>query len=397
MSKAEFTIVIPTRDRLDTLKYSIETALAINYHNYEVLVVDNYSFPDVASLGNSILDHRVRCIRSERRLSMSENWEYALDHVETEWLTFLGDDDAILPNSLATINNVISATGVSAIRTARADYHWPGLRNRKYGVIEGIDDTGINIINSAQMIRSVLIGDNCYTMLPCIYNGGFVKKELIQKARNMTGPFFLSMTPDIYSGFALALLTDHYAYSNQVSVINGASIHSNGTSQFSTDTSRQAVKPVEAFLSENTITVHSSLPLTRQGKPVRSIQVIVFEAYLQTLPLRQNLSEFTTIQEQIQRLYDNPGKFKAEVLDWIKDVCVLHGLPFPPKRTASERHPHFLGRLHDYVMLYLKRLKIMLLGSKTQSTSRRIVINGNSGYPMSNCYEAMIAWTKKLS
>jgi len=39
----KFTIVIPTRDRADTLIYSIQNALAQDYENFEILVSDNAS------------------------------------------------------------------------------------------------------------------------------------------------------------------------------------------------------------------------------------------------------------------------------------------------------------------------------------------------------------------
>ena len=47
-----FTIIIPTRERCDTLKYAIQTVLNQEYDDFEILVSDNCSTDHTQSIIN---------------------------------------------------------------------------------------------------------------------------------------------------------------------------------------------------------------------------------------------------------------------------------------------------------------------------------------------------------
>ena len=48
MQNRKFTVVIPTRDRADTLLYAIKSALSQDYQDFTVLVSDNASVDSTA-------------------------------------------------------------------------------------------------------------------------------------------------------------------------------------------------------------------------------------------------------------------------------------------------------------------------------------------------------------
>ena len=121
-NERKFTIIIPTRERADILIHAIASALAQDYSNLEVLVSDNASSDDTEELVSKFDDARVRYINTGKRVSMSHNWEFALDHVTEGWVTVLGDDDAILPGVLRSVNKVIDETGTLAIRSNGCGY-----------------------------------------------------------------------------------------------------------------------------------------------------------------------------------------------------------------------------------------------------------------------------------
>src|SRR5262245_3789097 len=95
-----FSIVIPTRSRAHLLSHALQSALDQTFDDYEVVVSDNCSkdntFQMVEALGNS----RVRYVRPDRSLSMPDHWEFALDHAQGEYITYLCDDDAFSPTLL---------------------------------------------------------------------------------------------------------------------------------------------------------------------------------------------------------------------------------------------------------------------------------------------------------
>ena len=58
MNEIGFTIIIPTRDRCDTLIHTIQTALSQDYENYRVIVSDNFSSDNTKAIISKIIDAR---------------------------------------------------------------------------------------------------------------------------------------------------------------------------------------------------------------------------------------------------------------------------------------------------------------------------------------------------
>ena len=73
----KFTIIIPTRERCDTLYHTIRTCLNQTYKNYEIIVSDNFSQDDTKKIVTSFDDKRITYINTGKRCSMSENFEFA--------------------------------------------------------------------------------------------------------------------------------------------------------------------------------------------------------------------------------------------------------------------------------------------------------------------------------
>ena len=109
-----FTVVIPTRERCDTLEYSLRTLTEQPYPHLEIIVSDNDSADATRDVVRANGDPRIRYINTGRRLSMSGNWEFALAHVTEGWVTFLGDDDGLVPNCFERVNEIVDRTGVRA-------------------------------------------------------------------------------------------------------------------------------------------------------------------------------------------------------------------------------------------------------------------------------------------
>lgn len=128
-----FTIVIPTRERADTLIHSLATALSQVYKKFEVLVLDNASRSETREKILAVQNPRLRYIHTDKRVSISENWEFALNHVHTGWITVLGDDDGILSGLLRLTNKIIKETGTSETRSNGRLYIWPSLTDNAYG------------------------------------------------------------------------------------------------------------------------------------------------------------------------------------------------------------------------------------------------------------------------
>lgn len=93
----KFYILIPTRERPATLLHCLHTIIHQSYTNFEIIVSDNFSQDNTENIVASISDPRISYINTEKRVGMASNFEYALSHTKSGWVTILGDDDGLLP------------------------------------------------------------------------------------------------------------------------------------------------------------------------------------------------------------------------------------------------------------------------------------------------------------
>ena len=374
-SETFFTIVIPTRERQDTLVHTIATALAQDYNRFEVLISDNASLDNTRNVVESIGDPRLRYVRTSTRISMSHNWEFALNHVRDGWVTVLGDDDGLLPGALRLVNKMIGETGARAIRSNGCFYHWPGLGGSCYGRLSRSLRRGYEVRQSSRWLQEVMDGRASYTELPMLYNGGFVSKSLIDTAKRHTGSLFLSMTPDVYSAIVFSMLTEDYVYSYEPLAINGASLHSGGTAIFSGRKTNSKHDPAEKFYSEDNISFHPELPLTRYGRPVRSIPVTVYEAYLQAEAFHRLKNVRTSLSRQVEIAIEQSGPCPLEVIEWAEDFMLMHGM------KLCKNNSTFLSHLRN---------RLMRLSSELYRLIYSVTIRGCDHIPLRNVYEASL-------
>src|ERR1035437_7761374 len=169
MSKAtKFTVIIPTRERADTLFHCLRTVVAQDYDNLSIIVSDNCSLDNTREVADSFRDGRIKYINTGKRVSMTHNWEYALSHVTDGWLTFLGDDDGILPRGLENVARVIDATGTHAVTSAWQFYFWPRSSNAENQLTVPLT-SGYEIRSGKEWLAKLLKGEATYSDLPWVY------------------------------------------------------------------------------------------------------------------------------------------------------------------------------------------------------------------------------------
>ncbi|MDZ8135532.1 MAG: glycosyltransferase family A protein [Nostoc sp. DedQUE04] len=96
--KTKVSIVIPTYNRSELLKTSLQSALAQDYPDFQVLVLDNASSDDTEAVVCSFADSRITYIRNETNIGMFRNWQRAIEVNSSPYLALLSDDDILLPN-----------------------------------------------------------------------------------------------------------------------------------------------------------------------------------------------------------------------------------------------------------------------------------------------------------
>jgi glycosyltransferase involved in cell wall biosynthesis len=105
------TIVIPTHDRPLLLQRAVASALAQTTTDIEVIVVDDASAEPVRVQAR---DPRLRVFRNQRSLGVSAARNVGLEHARGRWITFLDDDDELLPDMVQASLEVARRSGLPA-------------------------------------------------------------------------------------------------------------------------------------------------------------------------------------------------------------------------------------------------------------------------------------------
>src|ERR1700744_891987 len=103
----KFSVVIPTRNRLDLLKCAVFSVLKQDYNDFEIIISDNASDEDIEGYVKSLNEPRIKYSRSNEFLSITQSWNRCIDLSSGEYILMIGDDDILLKNHLQIINGLI--------------------------------------------------------------------------------------------------------------------------------------------------------------------------------------------------------------------------------------------------------------------------------------------------
>ena len=252
------SLIIPTRERADTLKYTLQTALNQSSNNYEIIVSDNNSQDDTEQVVKKFTDSRILYLNTGKRLSMCDNWDYALQHARGDYVVFIGDDDGVMPNAIDRLQAFILDNPSPIYSWKTHEYYWP------------IDDSpplvGVKApkqkpssINLNQLVRfSIRWGGWRYGSLPLVYHSA-VSRQLLVKIYQQTGRVFHSTNPDVFMAFALPVFSDNAINVGESITVNGRSAKANSANLIAKD----GTANFKSFVDEySTYRVHATLDPT---------------------------------------------------------------------------------------------------------------------------------------
>jgi len=327
MSDVPLAILIPTRNRCETLQSTLQTCITQDYDRLQIIVSDNVSDDATRDVVASVRDPRIRYIRPDRRLSMSGNFEFSLGHAPDGYLMHLGDDDGMIAGGVKQVGAVIAETSALAVTSNHASYHWPNslMEDRRNKLVLPIRQ-GFAVRNSLDWARKVIRFDKGYPALPGTYSS-FVHTSVIERVKQ-GGAYYSSITPDSFSGFVNAGVLDRYAYSYRPFAVSGISGRSNGGSQFTRKDQREA----DNYLQENDLPTHPDVIYSP-----RSLEMIVTEAFLQARDRAPTLRPIGPDFERIARiaLRDAIGIWYPEVREVILQLKAKHNLMLAVPETPS--------------------------------------------------------------
>ena len=261
----KFTILIPTKNRVEYLKYTLQSCISQDYDNLEIIVCDDWSDDETEKMVEkfSKMDHRIRYEKNKFEKGMLGNFEFAISLPAEGYVVILGGDDALVPNSISRLNDLFEKYNVEIITWPAPVYTYPGVRNGDFdGQLMIYRDCGERIINSKDYLRRQIKNLHYLSDVetPMFYVKGVVSLALINmvKSKSINGRFYNSHTPDGYSGIILANEVDNFLYSGEPYSLHGVSPSSQGLSYLRSDEKSKKLSD-DFFRSVSDIKMHKKL------------------------------------------------------------------------------------------------------------------------------------------
>jgi glycosyltransferase involved in cell wall biosynthesis len=221
------SVIIPTRERAETLFFAIQTALDQTNEHYEVIVSDNFSQDKTEEVIRRFNDPRLRYFNTGQRLSMCDNWEFALEKARGKYIVFIGDDDAVLPDGINRLETLVREQESEVYMWGPSIYMWP-IDNRKAAIeyLQPVQSTHeMNLPRMAS--RVVANGGWQYYRIPGTYHAA-VSMKILELIRRKTGRVFHTTQPDVFTCMAVPVFAKTCVYIGHAITLHGCSAKSNG-------------------------------------------------------------------------------------------------------------------------------------------------------------------------
>ncbi len=208
----KFSVLLPTRERLDLLKYAVTSVQKQDYDNWEIVISDNDSQTcDIKSYVASLADPRIQYFRTERLLPVTENWNRALDKSKGDYVIMLGDDDCLLKGYFTDLAALIAKyRQPELIYTSAYIFGYPGVVP---GHPDGFLQADLNRLHQ-QPSDYILPHEDAVKLCKMAMNFkmnyafnmqySLVSRQFIERLRDK-GPFYQSPYPDFYATNAMFL------------------------------------------------------------------------------------------------------------------------------------------------------------------------------------------------
>lgn len=146
------SVLLPVYNGALFLRGALESVLAQNYHNFELIICDNASTDTTpAIIAEYSCDERVRVFRNRKTLPRLDNFNLVFEaaHPSAVWYKFIGDDDRLLPGCLEEM----IATG-EAHQSAGlvCSYYYNAGK-----LVKGAVAPGVNLVRGPEILKKMLL------------------------------------------------------------------------------------------------------------------------------------------------------------------------------------------------------------------------------------------------
>lgn len=212
----KFSVLLPTRNRLEFLHYAIASVLQQDYENWEIIVSDNYSEQDIQGYIKSLNDSRIKYYRTSSFVPVTENWNNAIEKSTGDYVIMLGDDDCLMQGYFRITSNLIKEYhSPDLLYSSALLYCYPKvLQDEPQGYILKWGNASFlegkkspYILSKDEALSSVKQAMDFKVVYNFNMQFSLISRELIDRLRT-NGSFFQSPYPDYYATTALLLKAD---------------------------------------------------------------------------------------------------------------------------------------------------------------------------------------------
>lgn len=200
LTAPRFSVLVPVRNGARWLPGAIESVLGQTFGDWELVIGDNASDDDLASIASGYGDPRIRYQRFDEYADIFPNFDRTAALARGAWLYLLPVDDRLAPTCLDRISERIAAYDrpgrLAAVITAAARVDPDGRNDdvRYYGY-EGSAVVSDGTYDAAGWLRRV-----CAPGSPP-WDGGAFSRDVIEEM----GTFYRTDIPDMSADLELAL------------------------------------------------------------------------------------------------------------------------------------------------------------------------------------------------
>ena len=238
---------------MDTLRHALSASLDGPDGDYEIVVSDNHSQDETKQTVAALRSQKIKYVKTPKRLSMRQNFEFGLSHASGDYLLFIGDDDAFMASQWPKLQFLLERDRPRALSWNAPRYFWPGVdENFPGGRLELYKNLFSDTRRKVQTeeIRSAWLNAEPAFPTPNLYHGVFSRDLVESIASAGGGEAFAGAIPDLYASYVAGFLINEFDMSSVPFSISGVSQNSTGMSQMSGQ-STQDGSPANRFASES--------------------------------------------------------------------------------------------------------------------------------------------------
>ena len=102
-----FSVVLPNFNHGNYLKESIDSVLNQDFHNWELLIIDNFSTDNSDKVISLYNDSRISVFKIQNEGIIAKSRNFGIKKAKAKWIAFLDSDDIWYSNKLSKLVNLI--------------------------------------------------------------------------------------------------------------------------------------------------------------------------------------------------------------------------------------------------------------------------------------------------